>query len=49
MLVRSLPSVAELAQGKLRIADLRDVSIKDLLGRDSVTPNCELLGLNITN
>ena len=49
VLVRSLPSVAELAQGKLRIADLRDVSIKDLLGRDSISPNVELLGLNITH
>jgi len=49
VLVRSLPSVAELAQGKLRIADLRDVSIKDLLGRDSVAVNSELLGLNITH
>jgi len=49
VLVRSLPSVLELAQGKLRIADLRDVSIKDLLGRDSVAPNRELLSLNITN
>jgi len=49
VLVRSLPSVAELAQGKLRIADLRDVSIKDLLGRDSVAVNSELLGLNIIN
>ena len=49
VLVRSLPSVSELAQGKLRIADLRDVSIVDLLGRDSVAPNSELLGLNITH
>jgi len=49
VLVRSLPSVSELAQGKLRIADLRDVSIIDLLGRDSVAPNSELLGLNIAN
>jgi len=49
VLVRSLPSVAELAQGKLRVADLRDISIKDLLGRDSVTANSKLLSLNITN
>jgi FlaA1/EpsC-like NDP-sugar epimerase len=49
VLVRSLPSVAELTQGKLRIADLRDVSIKDLLGRDSVDVNSALLDLNITN
>ena len=49
LLVRSLPGVAELAQGKLKIADLRDVSIIDLLGRDSVVANSELLGQNITN
>ncbi len=49
LLVRSLPGVLELAQGKLRIADLRDVSIKDLLGRVSVDVNSELLGLNIIN
>mgnify|MGYP000433287862 CR=1 FL=1 len=49
LLVRSLPGVSELAQGKVKVADLREVSIKDLLGRESVTPNSELLGLNITN
>jgi len=49
VLVRSLPSVAELTQGKLRVADLRDVTIKDLLGRNSVAVNGELLGLNIIN
>ena len=49
VLVRSLPSVAELAMGKVKIADLREVSVKDLLGRESVTANQELLGLNIAN
>ena len=49
LLVRALPGVSELARGKLKIADLREVSVKDLLGRDSVTPNHKLLSLNITN
>ena len=49
ILVRSLPGVAELAQGKVKVADLREVSIKDLLGRDSVVSSKELLSLNITN
>ena len=49
LLVRSLPGVSELAQGKVKVADLSEVSVKDLLGRDSVIPNKELLGLNITN
>jgi len=47
--VRSLPGVTELAQGKIKIADLREISIKDLLGRDPVAANVELLSLNITN
>ena len=47
VLVRSLPSVSDLVQGKVKIADLQEVSIKDLLGRDSVVANKELLSLNI--
>jgi FlaA1/EpsC-like NDP-sugar epimerase len=47
--VRSLPGVSELAQGKVKVADLREVSIKDLLGRDSVVSSKELLSLYITN
>ncbi|MDB3893611.1 polysaccharide biosynthesis protein [Candidatus Thioglobus sp.] len=47
--VRMLPGVAELAQGKVSVGDLREVSIKDLLGRDSVEANKDLLGKNITD
>ena len=47
--VRSLPSVSELAQGKVKLADLREVSVKDLLGRESVIANKDLLSLNIVN
>jgi FlaA1/EpsC-like NDP-sugar epimerase len=46
--VKVLPSIAELAEGKVRIDDLREVSIKDLLGRETVAPNRNLLGKNIT-
>ena len=49
VLVRSLPSVSELAKGKVKIDDLREVTIKDLLGRDSILPNQSLLSLNIAN
>jgi FlaA1/EpsC-like NDP-sugar epimerase len=49
VLVRMLPGVAELAEGKVSIGDLRKVNIKDLLGRDIVKPNEQLLGMNITN
>jgi len=49
VMVRSLPGVSELAQGKINIADLKEVSIKDLLGRDSVEANKTLLDKNIAN
>ena len=49
VLVRMLPGVAELAEGKVSIGDLREVSIKDLLGRESVEANNALLGKNITD
>jgi len=49
VLVRSLPSVSEMAKGKVKIDDLHEVTIKDLLGRDSILPNQSLLSLNITS
>ena len=49
VIVRTLPGLTELAQGKVKIDDLLQVSIKDLLGRKSVEPNESLLGKNITN
>ena len=47
--VRMLPGVSELAEGKLSIGDLREVSMEDLLGRDAAQSNKKLLGKNITN
>ena len=49
VMVRSLPGVSELAQGKVNIADLKEVSIRDLLGRDMVEPNKDLLSQNIAD
>ena len=47
--VRTLPSVIELAQGKVGISDLRELDIDDLLGREPVTPNHILLARNIAD
>ncbi|WP_416678708.1 polysaccharide biosynthesis protein [Candidatus Pseudothioglobus sp. Uisw_016] len=49
VIVRMLPGVSELAKGKVSVGDLREVSMDDLLGRDSVQSNKKLLGKNITN
>jgi len=45
--VRTLPSVTDLAKGKVSISDLRELDIDDLLGRDPVAPNHILLAKNI--
>jgi len=45
---RVLPSFAELARGKFTVADLREVELEDLLGRDSVPPDKKLLTRNIS-
>ncbi len=45
--VRTLPSVVDLAQGKVQIADIVDLDIEDLLGREAVSPIELLLTRNI--
>lgn len=45
--VRTLPSVTDLAQGKVSVSDLRELDIDDLLGREPVAPNHILLSKNI--
>ncbi len=46
--VRTLPGLADLAQGNVQVSDLKELDIEDLLGRDPVVPNPLLLGKNIT-
>lgn len=41
--VQTVPSFSDIASGKARIEEIKDVSIEDLLGRDSVPPKQELL------
>jgi FlaA1/EpsC-like NDP-sugar epimerase len=47
--VRSLPSMTDLAEGKVKVSDIRELDIGDLLGRNPVAPNKELFEKNITN
>ncbi|MDB4599058.1 polysaccharide biosynthesis protein [Candidatus Pseudothioglobus singularis] len=47
--VRSLPGVAELAQGKVKVNDLLEIDLSDLLGRESVKPKKDLFEKNIAN
>jgi FlaA1/EpsC-like NDP-sugar epimerase len=45
--VRMLPDVADIAQGRVHLSDLRDPDIEDLLGRDQIAPDRTLLERNV--
>ena len=47
--VRSIPAFADLASGKLKTSDIKDIDINDLLGRDVIEPDSTLLPANIKN
>jgi FlaA1/EpsC-like NDP-sugar epimerase len=46
--VRTLPSLADLASGKVTVSDIRELNIEDLLGREPVVPNSLMLAKLIT-
>jgi len=45
--VRTLPSVTDLAKGRVTASDILELDVEDLLGRNPVTPNSDLLQKNI--
>ncbi|WP_240222204.1 nucleoside-diphosphate sugar epimerase/dehydratase [Rheinheimera hassiensis] len=45
--VQSIPGMSDLVDGSMRIDELQDVKIEDLLGRDSVAPKAKLMQANI--
>lgn len=47
--VQSIPGMSDLVNGSMRIDELQDVKIEDLLGRDAVAPDKQLMQTNITN
>lgn len=46
--VRSLPGMLDLASGKVSISDFQELDIEDLLGRETVAPDQQLLSKNLT-
>jgi FlaA1/EpsC-like NDP-sugar epimerase len=46
--VRSLPGLMDLMHGRVRINDIRELDINDLLGRTSVIADTDLLGRKVT-
>jgi FlaA1/EpsC-like NDP-sugar epimerase len=42
--VQTVPEIAEIVSGRSRLEEIRDIDVHDLLGRDPVPPNSDLLG-----
>ncbi len=47
--VRSLPGLTDVAHGRVALADIKDLDVEDLLGRDAVPPDRALLARNLTD
>ena len=47
LIIRSVPSLIDLANGHVTFSDLRDYEISDLLEREIVSPNHEMLIKNV--
>ena len=45
--VKTLPTIQDIVEGKVSISDIKDLTIEDLLSREQVKPNLELLSKNI--
>ena len=47
LVVKTLPSISEIIDGRVTISDIKDVNIDDLLNRDEVKPDISLLNKDI--
>ena len=47
--VKTLPSISEIVDGTITLSDIKDLNIEDLLNREQVEPNIELLNKKINS
>jgi FlaA1/EpsC-like NDP-sugar epimerase len=47
VVVKTLPSIQDIVDGKISVSDIKDLNVEDLLGREQVQPNLDLLSKNI--
>ena len=47
--VKTLPSIQDIVDGKISVSDIKDLTIEDLLNREQIKPNLELLNKNINS
>ena len=49
LIVKTLPSISEIIDGRVTFSDIKDLNIDDLLDREQVEPDIKLLQKNINN
>ncbi len=49
LIVKTLPSIQDIVDGKITVSDIKDLTIEDLLSREQVEPNLKLLNRNINS
>ena len=47
--VNTLPSISEIVDGRITVSDIKDLNIEDLLSREEVKPDIQLLNKNINS
>ena len=47
LIVKTLPSILEIVDGRIKVSDIKDLNVDDLLNREQVEPNKNLLNKNI--
>tara|TARA_B100001057_G_scaffold242625_1_gene242983 strand:+ start:43380 stop:45365 length:1986 start_codon:yes stop_codon:yes gene_type:complete len=49
LIVKTLPSISEIVDGRITVSDIKDLNIEDLLDREQVEPDNRLLNKNINS
>ncbi len=49
LIVKTLPSISQIVDGRITVSDIKDLNIDDLLNRDEVKPELKLLNKNINS
>ncbi len=49
LIVKTLPSISEIVDGRITISDIKDLNINDLLSREEVKPDVKLINKNINS
>ena len=47
LIVKTLPSISEIVDGRITVSDIKDLRVDDLLSREQVKPDIDLLNKNI--